>query len=661
MLSFANHAGGGGEGGGASRSGGGGGTTTTTTKRMEEDEEASMSSSSSSSSGSSEADHHHDHDHEHLDHEEAEEEDEDDDGGIITATTATTTSAQHHYQQEDEEDQSEDDEEEESSSSSSSSSESEEESEQKEKRRRTPKKKKKPKKYLLPPPVYARRDFVARTAEEALMKLLEFGVAVVPHALTAQEAEQTNDGIMEALEATFPGFDRHAPETWRMLRDNGAKHAMLLQHHGLGGWCQAAADVRQKPEIAHIFAELWTAREIFMGEKKKTRQEGDDDDDAAATATLTTTTTTTTATQSKKFKKGNTTTTTTTAAKKEEEEEEEAKKVSARRPIKKKDLYSSCDGVSVYLKDESESRGGYHREGHDWLHYDRAPDDPKWSVQGFVNLLLTERNGGAAFQCLVRSHRNQREFVERFPTPTPTLTPTPNTTPNTTTNTTTYTTTTTPHHHHLHLNHQHLLHLKERMMMRSSNHNNNNAEEEEEEEEEDAKKKKKKRKEARFRLIQSQPEVDFLLNECGNQHVCIRAKVGDLVLWDSRLMHCGRAATRAASLQLRRTVVYVSMQPKWLSTQRDRTQKLKAFKELRTTSHNAASGVKLFPRFPRAFGRHDKRRNAASRPIVDPPLLTELGLSLFGVDGASYTQARLALKARAALEEARQQGMMMSV
>ena len=651
MLSFANHAGGGGEGGGASRSGGGGGTTTTTTKRMEEDEEASMSSSSSSSSGSSEADHHHDHDHEHLDHEEAEEEDEDDDGGIITATTATTTSAQHHYQQEDEEDQSEDDEEEESSSNSSSSSSScgsGGESEQKEKRRRTPKKKKKPKKYLLPPPVYARRDFVARTAEEALMKLLEFGVAVVPHALTAQEAEQTNDGIMEALEATFPGFDRHAPETWRMLRDNGAKHAMLLQHHGLGGWCQAAADVRQKPEIAHIFAELWTAREIFMGEKKKTRQEGDDDDDAAATATTATTTT-----QSKKFKKGNTTTTTTTtAAKKEEEEEEEAKKVSARRPIKKMDLYSSCDGVSVYLKDESESRGGYHREGHDWLHYDRAPDDPKWSVQGFVNLLLTERNGGAAFQCLVRSHRNQREFVERFPTPTPTTTATATATATATTPTpNTNTTTTTPHHHHEH-DHQHL-HLKERMMMRSSNHNNNA----EEEEEDDAKKKKKKRKEARFRLIQSQPEVDFLLNECGNQHVCIRAKVGDLVLWDSRLMHCGRAATRAASLQLRRTVVYVSMQPKWLSTQRDRTQKLKAFKELRTTSHNAASGVKLFPRFPRAFGRHDKRRNAASRPIVDPPLLTELGLSLFGVDGASYTQARLALKARAALEEARQQGM----
>ena len=413
--------------------------------------------------------------------------------------------------------------------------------------------------------------------------------------------------------------------------------------------------MRQKPEIAHIFAELWTAREIFMGEKKtrqEEKQEGDDDDAAAtATTTLTTTTTTTTATQSKKFKKGNTTTTTTTAAKKEEEEEEEAKKVSARRPIKKKDLYSSCDGVSVYLKDESESRGGYHREGHDWLHYDRAPDDPKWSVQGFVNLLLTERNGGAAFQCLVRSHRNQREFVERFPTPTPTTATATTTTPTPTPNTNT--TTTTPHHHHEH-DHQHL-HLKERMMMRSSNHNNNNAEEEEEEE--DAKKKKKKRKEARFRLIQSQPEVDFLLNECGNQHVCIRAKVGDLVLWDSRLMHCGRAATRAASLQLRRTVVYVSMQPKWLSTQRDRTQKLKAFKELRTTSHNAASGVKLFPRFPRAFGRHDKRRNAASRPIVDPPLLTELGLSLFGVDGASYTQARLALKARAALEEARQQGM----
>jgi hypothetical protein len=61
------------------------------------------------------------------------------------------------------------------------------------------------------------------------------------------------------------------------------------------------------------------------------------------------------------------------------------------------------DGVSVYLKDEAKALGGYHREGHDWLHYDRAPWDPQWSVQGFVNLLQTSEQG-AAFQCIVNSH-----------------------------------------------------------------------------------------------------------------------------------------------------------------------------------------------------------------------------------------------------------------
>jgi hypothetical protein len=251
-------------------------------------------------------------------------------------------------------------------------------------------------KYFLPAPLYARKDFKAESAADALRQLLVHGVAVVPRRLTEAEAEKTNEGIMDALETVFTKFKRGEPETWRVLRDNGAKHAMLLQHHGLG-WCQAAVDVRQKPEIADFFAALWTEREIFMrAEDGRSSSSGGAEDGAVAVEMVGEGRG---GGASKMMKMGERPTTTTTRA-------EEGRQVTRADPIVKTELYSSCDGVSVYLKDESESKGGYHREGYEWLHYDRAPADRHngWSVQGFVNLLLTTR-GGAAFQCLVRSHR----------------------------------------------------------------------------------------------------------------------------------------------------------------------------------------------------------------------------------------------------------------
>ena len=170
--------------------------------------------------------------------------------------------------------------------------------------------------------------------------------------------------------------------------------------------------------------------------------------------------------------------------------------------------------------------GGYHREGYEWLHYDRAPNDRHmWSVQGFVNLLPTERgsNGAAAFQCLVRSHRHQQAFAERF----------------------------------------------------SSSGAGAEV----------AKAAVVVDRDVRFRTLQSQREVDFFMHECDAQPLlCVRADVGDLVLWDSRLVHSGRAATPSA-MSRGRTVVYVAMQPKWLATERDVKRKVLAFKTLRTVWH----------------------------------------------------------------------------
>jgi ectoine hydroxylase-related dioxygenase (phytanoyl-CoA dioxygenase family) len=351
----------------------------------------------------------------------------------------------------------------------------------------------------MPVIAYVRDAYVADTAKKALRNLLEFGVAVVPGMLSQERAAATHSGLMGALEGVFPGFKRDDATTWRQLRQNGAKHAMLLQHHGLG-WCQAAVDVRQDPEIATFFAALWAAREQFALKGQKT---------------------------------------TTTMAK-----------------ITKEELFVAPDGVSVYLKDKAEKLGGYHRDGHEWLHYDRAPSDPRWSVQGFVNLLPTSEQG-AGFQCIVNSHRHQEEFVECS-------------------NGAEYVVDT----------------------------------------------------EQRFRLLGNQYEANLYL-DCG-PHVCIQADVGDLVLWDSRLIHCGRAATRGATL-LQRAVVYVSMQPKWMAKPGDLARKRDAHTKLRLTTHNAAEGVELFPAFPRAFNAEGIALKAAARPISVTPRLTALGRSLFGL------------------------------
>jgi hypothetical protein len=113
------------------------------------------------------------------------------------------------------------------------------------------------------------------------------------------------------------------------------------------------------------------------------------------------------------------------------------------------------------------------------------------------------------------------------------------------------------------------------------------------------------------------------------KHVCIAAAPRDLVLWDSRTIHCGRAASRHAS-SLERVVIYTAMQPRaWLDE--DRERKRRAYTQLRSTTHNAAVGVELFPVYPRVRSAEDEARKRRSRPISTPPTLTALGRSLFGL------------------------------
>ena len=332
--------------------------------------------------------------------------------------------------------------------------------------------------YALPLPRYERERYVVRTADEARRMLAHYGVAVWPDALSEEAAARALTGLWSTLEDTFPDFRRASPSTWRALRDNGAKHGMLLQTHGLG-WSQPVVDVRQDPQLVARFAALWS--------------------------------------------------------------------------VAPEALASSADGLSVYLN-TPDSKGGWHRPGvGDWLHWDRAPDDETPSIQGFVNLLPTAEDG-AALQLLTKSHRHQAAFAARFP------------------------------------------------HSRST----------------------------RFYQLDGQVEANFFTDN-GAKHVCIAAAPRDLVLWDSRTIHCGRAASRRAEL-LERVVIYTAMQPRaWLDDIKDRERKRRAFAQLRSTTHNAAVGVELFPVYPRVRCAGDEAQKQRSRPIRRPPTLTALGRSLFGV------------------------------
>jgi hypothetical protein len=202
---------------------------------------------------------------------------------------------------------------------------------------------------FLDPPKFKRTRFLAKTPSDILQKLTQYGVAVVPNALPEESLKASEEKLWHSLEHTFPGFKQDDPNTWRTLRDNGAKHAMLLQTHGLG-WSQGAIDVRHAPEIAQIFADLFTER---------------------------------------------------------------AKLTSKGRAYAPHDMLSSSDGLSVYLNTPG-SRGGFHRDGHNWLHWDRSPEDRTLSIQGFVNFFPTSEHG-AAFEALLQSNHHQQEFARRFP------------------------------------------------------------------------------------------------------------------------------------------------------------------------------------------------------------------------------------------------------
>lgn len=127
-----------------------------------------------------------------------------------------------------------------------------------------------------------------------------------------------------------------------------------------------------------------------------------------------------------------------------------------------------------------------------------------------------------------------------------------------------------------------------------------------------------------YKLTEEQKE--YYLEKYGCTHERIMCPAGSLVLWDSRVIHCGQKPLKGREKPNFRFCFYVCMMPRSMATESRITAKQKAFEELRLTSHNPLQS-KLFSKEP--YVRGDK---SALQPITKPkpPVLTKLGLKLAG-------------------------------
>tara|TARA_Y100001970_G_scaffold31463_1_gene39108 strand:- start:14594 stop:15586 length:993 start_codon:yes stop_codon:yes gene_type:complete len=123
--------------------------------------------------------------------------------------------------------------------------------------------------------------------------------------------------------------------------------------------------------------------------------------------------------------------------------------------------------------------------------------------------------------------------------------------------------------------------------------------------------------------INNEEYLNFYL-EKGCKLKKIMCPKGSLVLWDSRTIHCGIEATKERELPNFRNVVYICYSPRSLARKTDLKKKLKAFDELRTTTH-WPSKPKLFSKVPRTYGN-----DIPNVSQINPPVLNELGKKLAG-------------------------------
>lgn len=122
----------------------------------------------------------------------------------------------------------------------------------------------------------------------------------------------------------------------------------------------------------------------------------------------------------------------------------------------------------------------------------------------------------------------------------------------------------------------------------------------------------------------SEIELDYYMeNNCPRSNVI--APAGSLVLWDSRLVHCGMKPLKTRKNPNFRLVAYVCMTPKSFIAEEDIQKRLAGFENLCTSTH-CPHRPNFFTSVPYYFEHKDLL------PICLKPELTSLGKSLVGYD-----------------------------
>jgi len=121
-------------------------------------------------------------------------------------------------------------------------------------------------------------------------------------------------------------------------------------------------------------------------------------------------------------------------------------------------------------------------------------------------------------------------------------------------------------------------------------------------------------------------ELSWYVEEKKCQKMFICPPKGCFVIWDSRLIHCGKEPNLPRNNPKNRLIFYVSMLPKIKTnhngyyskgiTPKQIEKRIKAFEEKRVTTHWAYP-PKLFPKNPRTFGKPIQVQNVGNMEFED--------------------------------------------
>jgi ectoine hydroxylase-related dioxygenase (phytanoyl-CoA dioxygenase family) len=129
----------------------------------------------------------------------------------------------------------------------------------------------------------------------------------------------------------------------------------------------------------------------------------------------------------------------------------------------------------------------------------------------------------------------------------------------------------------------------------------------------------------------NEAQLDFYLNEKGCPRRAIKGSKGMMVVWDSRLIHCGQESMQWREAPNFRFIAYICMMPRMLATPDVLKRRQQLFEEQRMTSH-WPHRLNVNGKQPRIYSKDDKVHIDNITPLGKPTNITAVGRRLIGYD-----------------------------